>query len=170
MKRGVKMAETYRIWIKKGDIEIEVEGDKDFVEKHIKEFKGELQKVTEKALPEEKSVSQVTEKKEEIKLENLSLAEFYKMKQPKDHNETVVVFSYWLMIKEGKEEIRPKDIGECYSKIGIRKPTNIPHTMKILASGRKAYLSKTEKRGIYKIGMYGKELVEKELPRKSDKQ
>lgn len=36
--------QTYRIKLKYHQDEIEVEGDKEFVEKHIKEFKEELRK------------------------------------------------------------------------------------------------------------------------------
>ena len=162
------MGETYRIRLRKANIEIEVEGDKEFVEKHIEELKKELLKITEETPSQEKTVSTIVER-EEKELEDISLAEFYKKKQPKDHNEIVVVFAYWLTVKESKEEFRPKDIEKCYSRIGIKKPTNIPQTMKTLASGTKAYLIKTEKRGIYKISMLGKDLVEKELPHKSEK-
>ena len=169
MKGGIKMTDTYRIRLKKANTEIEVEGDKEFVEKHIEELKEELLKITEEISSQEKTVGAIAER-EEKKLENLSLAEFYKMKQPKDHNEIVVAFAYWLTVKENKEKFRPKDIDECYSKIGIKKPKNIPQTMKILASGDKAYLIKTGERGIYKVGMFGKEFIEKELPRKSEKQ
>jgi len=42
------MTDTYRIRIKKGNVEIEVEGDKDFVEKHIGELKNELSKFIRK--------------------------------------------------------------------------------------------------------------------------
>ena len=161
--------QNYRIRIKRGEVEIEVEGDKEFVEKHIEEFKKEMPKIAKELPPKEKTVIPETQK-EKVELEGLSLAEFYKQKKPKDHNETVVVFAYWLTVKENKEEFRPKDIEECYSETGIKKLTNIPQTMKILASGVKAYLIKTGKRGLYKIGMLGKELVEKELPHKSEKQ
>ena len=161
--------QNYRIRIKLGEAEIEVEGDKEFVEKHIEKFKKEMPKTAKELPSEEKTVIPETQK-EDVELGKLSLAEFYKMKQPKDHNETVVVFAYWLTEKENKGEFRPKDIEECYTKTGIRKPSNIPQTMKVLARGDKAYLIKTGKRGLYKIGMFGKELVEKELPHKSEKQ
>ena len=161
------MTDTYRIRIKKGNVEIEVEGDKDFVEKHIGELKNELSKFIRK-MPIEDSGKVIEKSNEE--LENISLAEFYKLKSPKDHNETVMVFAYWMTEKEIKKEITPKDINKCYSKIGVSKPVNIPDIMKKLASGKKAYLVKTGKRGFYKISMLGRDLIEKELPRKSEKE
>ena len=161
------MTDTYRIRIKKGNVEIEVEGDKDFVEKHIGELKNELSKFI-REMPIEDG-EKIIEKTNEG-LENISLAEFYKLKSPKDHNETVMIFVYWMTEKENKEEITPKDIDKCYSKIGVPKPANIPDIMKKLASGKKAYLVKTGKRGFYKISMLGRDLIEKELPRKSEKE
>ena len=112
------MTDTYRIRIKKGNVEIEVEGDKDFVEKHIGELKNELLKFIRK-MPIEDSGKVIEKTNEE--LENISLAEFYKLKSPKDHNETVMVFAYWMTEKENKKEITPKDIDKCYSKIGVPK-------------------------------------------------
>jgi len=161
------MTDTYRIRIKNGNAEIEVEGDKDFVEKHIGELKNELLKFIRK-MPIEDSGKVIEKTNEE--LENISLAEFYKLKSPKDHNETVMVFAYWMTEKENKKEITPKDIDKCYSKIGVPKPVNIPDIMKKLASGKKAYLVKTGKRGFYKISMLGRDLIKKELPRKSEKE
>lgn len=160
--------QNYRIKIKLGDVEIEAEGDKEFVEKHIEEFKKEMPNIAKELPPKEKIITPEISK-EEVELEKLSLAEFYKQKLPKDHNETVVVFAYWLTKKENKEEFGPKDIEKCYAQIGVKKPTNVPQTMKILASGDKAYLIKFGKRGIYKISMLGKDLIENELPTKSEK-
>lgn len=160
--------QNYKIRIKLGKVEIEVEGDKEFVEKHIEEFKKEIPKIVKELPSKEKTVIPETQE-EKVELKGLSLVEFYKQKDPKNHNETVVVFAYWLTEKEKKEEFSPKDIENCYSKIGIKKPANVPQIMKILASGGKAYLIKTRERGIYKISMLGKDLIEKELPRKSEK-
>jgi len=154
---------NYRIRIKKGEFEIEVEGDKEFVEKHIEEFKQEMQKAVKEMPPEEKAIIA----KEKIELEGISLAEFYKQKQPKGHNETVVVFAYWLTKRKKQQEFAPKDIVSCYNEIGIAKPANIWQFMKTLAGGRKAHLIRGDKKGIYKLSMTGDEFVEKELPKTS---
>jgi hypothetical protein len=159
--------QNYRIRIKRGEVEIEAEGDKEFVEKHIEEFKKEMPTIAKELPSKEKTIIPETQK-EKVELEGLSLAEFYKQKQPKDHNEIVVVFGYWLTEKENKKEFSPKDIKNCYT-VSPKKPTNVPKTMKTLASSDKAYLIKTEKKGLYKISMSGKDLIEKELPRKSEK-
>lgn len=160
--------QNYKIRIKIGEDEIEAQGDKEFVEKHVEEFKKKMPKIA-KELPRDEKIATPETPKEKVELEGLSLAEFYKQKQPKDHNEEVVVFAYWLTKKEKREEFEPKDIGSCYNEISLPKPTNIPLTMKTLAGGKKAYFIRGDKRGQYKLSMTGKEFVEKELPRKSEK-
>lgn len=167
------MADTYRIRIRKGDTEIEIEGDKEFVEKHIEEFKEELSQIPEVPLSEGKSISPTIEREEkeqEPKLKDLSLAEFYKIKQPKDHNETVVVFAYWLTKKENKEEFKTGDISKCYDVARITKPKNTTQHIQRAASGKKAWLTTGYKKEYYKLTLTGEELVEKELPHKSEKQ
>ena len=160
--------QNYRIRIKLGEVEIEVEGDKEFVEKHIEEFKKEMPKIA-KELPSKKTVTPEIQK-EKDELERLSLAEFYKMKQPKDHNETVVVFAYWLRKKEGEEEFKTRDISNCYDTTRIQKPKNITQHIQAVASGKKAWLTGGSKKGFYKLTLTGEDFVEKELPHKSEKQ
>jgi len=148
----------YRIRIKSGEVEIEAEGDKDFVEKHIEEFKKEMPGIANE-LPSKEVTQEIPGKR--VELERLSLAEFYKQKQPKDHNVTIVVFAYWLTKHENQREFTPKAIEACYGQIAIPKPSNIPQFMKTLASGKKAYLQRGDRRGQYKLSMTGEEFVEK---------
>jgi acylphosphatase len=49
--------QNYRIRIKHGEVEIEAEGDKEFVEKHIEELKKEMPKIAKELLPKEKIVT-----------------------------------------------------------------------------------------------------------------
>jgi len=158
--------QKYRIRIKLNEVEIEVEGDREFVEKHIEEFKKEMSKSIRELPPKEKMTPPETSK-DKSELEGLSLAEFYKQQQPKDYNEQVVIFSYWLTKKEGKLEFEPKDIDNCFAKTAIDKPKNIPQYMKVLSGGKKAYLTKGDKRGQYKLSITGRNFVEKELPSKN---
>lgn len=159
--------QIYRIRIKFGEVEIEAEGDKEFVEKHIEEFKKEMPKIAKELPPKEKTVTSETQK-ERVELEGLSLAEFYKQKQPRDHNETVVVFAYWLTKKEKKGEFKTKDITACYDGARIPKPKNATQHVQAVASGKKAQLTAGSKRGYYKLTLTGEDFVEKELPRKSE--
>lgn len=145
------MAENYRFRFKQGEVEFEIEGDKEFVEKHIKVFEKEMPKIP----------------KDRVELETFSLVEFYKLKQPKDHNETVVVFAYWLTKKDQQEEFKPRDITACYDGAKIPLPKNVQQHVSAMASGKKAYLTAGTKNGWYKLTLTGEDFVEKELPRKS---
>jgi len=156
--------EKYRIRIKLENNEIEAEGDKEFVEKWIEEFKQEMPKYPERISPIEKIA--IPEKPSgKPDLEKLSLAEFYQEEDPKNFNETFLVFAYWLQNKEGKSEFTPKDIKACYKIINLKTPANVPDVCRRLAGGKKAYFIK-EKKGIYKLSMRGEEFVEKSLPNK----
>jgi len=162
------MTEKYRIRIKQGEVEIEVEGDKEFVEKHIEKFKEEIPNSTKELPPEEKTVIPESPPRAKLEIEKLSLAEFYKQKQPKDHNETVVVFAYWLTKKENKEEFPTKDISSCFDVARISKPKNVTQHIKAVSSGKKAFLTTGSKKGLWKLTLTGEEFVEKELPRKGE--
>jgi hypothetical protein len=159
------MAEqNYRIRIKLGEIEIEAEGDKEFVEKHIEEFRKEMPKIS-KELPSKEKPILPEIPREEVELEHLSISEFYKQRQPKDNNETVVVFAYWLTKKERKEEFKTVEISACFSNAGVPKPRNVTQHMKMASSGKKAFLMKGSKKGLWKLTITGEKFIE-ERPRK----
>lgn len=141
--------------------------DKEFVEKHIEEFKKERPEIA-KELPSKEKTAIPETQKEKVELEGRSLAEFYKQKNPKDHNETVVVFAYWLTKNGEKEEFKAKDIIDCYDETRISKPTNVSQHIRAVSSGRKAYLTAGSENGRYKLTLSGEDFVEKELPRKSE--
>lgn len=60
--------QNYRVRIKLGEVEIEAEGDKDFVEKHIEEFKTEMPKIA-RELPS----------KEDLRIQYQQCIEQYRM-------------------------------------------------------------------------------------------
>ncbi|MEM3580195.1 MAG: hypothetical protein QXH40_04985 [Candidatus Bathyarchaeia archaeon] len=145
------MTETsYRFKYKKGDFEIEIQGDKEWVEKKFKEVMGE--KIIEpatliakvKALPD-------------------SLVEFLKIKgDPKEHIDRIIVFSYWLFYKENLKSYNVDDIERCYDETRIAKPTNIHAFMNDLQA--KGYLKPAgEKDGkkAWVVTRTGEEYVEK---------
>jgi len=154
--------QNYRIRIKLGEVEIEAEGDKEFVEKHIEEFKKEMPKIAK-----EKIVTPETPK-EEVEMKKISLAEFYKQKNPKTNVEVALTVAYYLLFHDRKGEVTNKEIKEATDKIGF-KITNIAHTLKEAAKGKKAYLIKGSKRGSWKITGEGKRFVEEEIPHKGEK-
>ncbi len=156
----------YKIRIKQNGVEIEVEGDKEFVEKHIEEFKKEIPKIAKGlSLKKKPVVSEIP--KEKLELEKLSLAEFYKRKQPKEDLEVALTIAYYFRFHNGKEEFSNKQIKKETQNL-IHKLSNIPGTLKNAASGKKAYVTKVSK-GKWKLTLDGEELVEKKLPKISEK-
>lgn len=103
---------TYRIRVRKGDSEVEVEGDKQWVEDKFKE------------LTIEKSYAPIAS---EARAETIpsTLVEFLEAKgNPQKHTELVIVFAYWLLKVEKMETFNVKDIITCYDKTRRVKPSN----------------------------------------------
>jgi len=154
----------YKMRIKKQDVEIDVEGDKKFVEKHIEKLKKEIFEIEKKPSKETGTIS-FDNKKGKLELEKLTLPEFYKQKNPNTHDEACVVFAYWLTKKEKKSEFKIKDISGCFKNANIPKPTNVRQHVVRMASGKKAYLAGGGGKGMYKLTLFGEEFVEKQLPK-----
>ncbi|MEM0314371.1 MAG: hypothetical protein QXQ41_07485, partial [Candidatus Bathyarchaeia archaeon] len=108
------MTETnYKIRYRKGDLEIELQGDKEWVENKFKDFIGE--KIFE-------PIALVAGTKTLLD----SLVEFLKSKgDPKEHIDRILVFSYWLFYKENIKSYNVDDIAKCYDETRITKPANI---------------------------------------------
>lgn len=103
---------TYRIRVKKGDLEVEVEGDKQWVEGKFEE------------LTSEKSYASVTVESHAQAMPN-TLVEFLEAKgNPQKHTELITVFAYWLLKAERMENFNVKDIISCYDKTRRAKPSN----------------------------------------------
>lgn len=103
---------NYKIRFRKGDFEVEVQGDQVWVEKTFKELTTEKfqvaieKKVVAVGMPE-------------------TLGEFLDQKgNPKKHTEKVAVFAYWLFEVEKMESFNVKDIVDCYNKTRLVKPRN----------------------------------------------
>ncbi|HDD44125.1 MAG: hypothetical protein DRO88_12250 [Promethearchaeia archaeon] len=164
----------YRIKINLKSGEIEVEGDKEFVKGEMKNLINEIKNFLET----EPSI-QVLQKSERIQkthaykepahvAENLtygSFAEFYKVLSPKKGQDKILVAAYWLDVKEGMKEIKPKDVENLLKNARITPPKSIGRDMSILASGKKAVLLKL-KRGVYSVSDTGRKQIEDILKEK----
>lgn len=108
------MNETnYRIKYRKGDLEVEVQGDKDWVEKKFEELTS-------------KEISIVEAKREEAKGIPETLGEFLEAKgNPKKHRDITAVFAYWLFKVEKMESFHAQDIEVCYDLTRKTKPKQI---------------------------------------------
>ena len=110
----------YRIKIKKGDLEIEVQGDKKWVEAKFKELSDEMKSIklvdfTQPPTPSDPTPSGLPD----------SISEFLKQKgSPKTHTDRAMVFSYWLSKKKNTFSYNSVDIDQCFQEALIAKPAN----------------------------------------------
>lgn len=103
---------TYKMKFRKGDFEIEVQGDKEWVEVKFKELISEDFRAS---LPMELIKGEMPE----------TLVEFLDSKgNPKKHTDVVAVYAYWLFKKEGFQSFNVKDIIDCYDKTRRVKSKN----------------------------------------------
>jgi hypothetical protein len=107
---------TYRIKYRNGDFEVEVQGDKTWVEAKFKEL------TTPETSPKVETIVKRTAETEELPE---SLAEFLnQLGNPSLHTTLVVVFGYWLIHKEKYQSFNVKDVEKCYSETRIATSAN----------------------------------------------
>jgi len=115
---GLEMIESnYLIRYKKGEIEIEVQGDKDFVEEKFKELIS--LKLTASAKEQAGVTSTPTESGKQ-----LSLVEFIRNKNPKSHGDKILTFGYYLKTFRNFHSFNLDDIEECYREARIPRTKN----------------------------------------------
>jgi hypothetical protein len=119
-----------RIKYRKGDFEVEIEGDKSWVE-------AEFRELTEfEPTKPPTAASPVTS----IPLPQESLADFMKsMESPTKHNAIVVLFGYWLFHKGGQNSFNLKDIEKCCDE-----------TRMVESSNTSQYMNDAEDQGYFK--------------------
>jgi len=141
---------NYRLKYRKGDFEVDVQGDKTWVENKFKELtEGKLIGL-EELPPETKGLP-------------TSLVEFIRAKgNPSKHPDITIVFSYWLHKKEEMSSYNVDDIEKCYDETRISKPKNIGDLMNRVQG--KGYLmpasEKKEGKKAWVITRTGEEYVE----------
>lgn len=103
----------YRIKLRQGDFEVEVQGDKDWVEAKLKEFTTQETVISAVKTTKEKSMPE-------------TLGEFLDLKgDPSKHTDSIAVFAYWLFKIENMAAFNVQDILNCYDKTRKPKPTNV---------------------------------------------
>jgi hypothetical protein len=140
----------YKIKVRKGDFEIEVQGDREWVEAKLKEltreeFQVPLAKMETIGMP-------------------ATLVEFLEQKgNPQRHTALVAVFAYWLLKAEKTESFNAKDIVSCYDRTRRVKPTNPNQIINTNVRSNLFAVAKEKKEG-YKAWFLthtGEEFVEK---------
>lgn len=103
----------YKIRVRRGDFEVEIEGDKEWVESKYKEL------TTVKIAippPEATKTGSLPE----------TLGEFLDLKgNPSKHTDSVAVFAYWLFRGDNMATFNVQDILGCYDKTRKVKPSNV---------------------------------------------
>lgn len=103
---------NYRIRIRKGEFEVEVQGDKQWVEQKFEELTSEEKQTTFTLSTSEGQTPK-------------TLGEFLEMKNnPQKHTELVAVYAYWLLKAEKQQSFNVKDILLCYDMTRRGKPKN----------------------------------------------
>jgi hypothetical protein len=120
IKGGAKMLESqYLMRFKKGDLEIEVQGDKAFVEEKFKEMLMLKPMETQKGPPASSSIQPLEEGGKKI-----SLAEFLKTKNPRSHGDKILVLGYYLEKAKGYPSFNLDEIEACYMEARLPKTKN----------------------------------------------
>lgn len=150
-----------KISIKRGDVEISIEGDVKFVEKHLSVLKKEFfarhpKPVTEETLEDNVEVP--------VTPDGGSLLNFYNEKKPQTHYDKIVTFAYYLMENAGKKAFSADDIGESY--LELRKITKMPGSLKATLQDtfRNTGYIKRAKKGHFELTPVGINYVNHQLP------
>jgi|GEM_PF-58240 len=165
LKRRLDMERTgYYLKLRIDSSEIEVAGDKDFVEEKYKEFKEQMMSrkhpspepmVEEKQKVIEPATSKITE----------DFVSFYHKVEPKDGSDTVLTAVYYMQQKDGRESVKTREIAKFLKDHGI-KLSNTSAYVKHLGSIKKGDLISTGKVGkesSYKLSLSGKKKIEEKL-------
>jgi hypothetical protein len=112
------MSETnYRIKYKKGDFEVDVQGDKSWVETKFSE------------LTSKEVVVASAKVQERAKTMPSSLGDFLETKGAGKQTDDTAVFAYWLLKSESVESFNANDMLNCYERTRKTKPKNINATI-----------------------------------------
>ena len=114
-------------------MEIEVQGDKAFVEGKFKELLELKQEVHLKETPVSPSIHSTNETGKKM-----SLAEFLKSKNPQGHDDKILVFGYLIEVIEKSSSFNVDDIKKCYQQAKIPPTKNIPTYTTLLT--KKGYI------------------------------
>jgi len=115
---------NYRIKYRKGDFEVDVQGDKEWVEKKFEELTTKEITIVGAKAPKIEGV-----KIGKVALPS-SLSEFVKQKgSPSKHIDLVSIFGYWLFHKKNVKMFSTKDIASCYADARIPESANISQEM-----------------------------------------
>jgi hypothetical protein len=162
------MAEqNYKIRFKIGGSEIEVEGDKTFVDEKFSVLLKELKSNPTKEIPSEPNLQQKTVESISISSptgQKLNIKELIANKKPSGALQVAVVVAYYLLRNEGKNTFTDEDLRKIWIASGCKPSKNLLQTMNDCK--QKHGWFDLVSRGTYQITDHGLYLVETELPKK----
>ena len=119
----------YKMKVKIGENEIELVGDKKWVEEKLSEFKEliisqQLSEVRQKPIPASPVQNVSSTKMPE------TISQFYREKgEPRNHVDKVMLWAFWLTKVEQMDTYNITDILRCYDDARVKQPRNINDIM-----------------------------------------
>lgn len=152
------MSNHYRIRIKKGVIEFEVEGDKEFVEEKYEEFKTETENLP---ISNTGNIKNLTHQELHPILKH-SIQKIYKSLSLKTNLERILFFGYWISEVDGKKEFSIDDVMKYFTKFGLSKPKGAKRDFLKLVNLKGHFISGSNE-DLYSISYDGRNYIEEKL-------
>ena len=165
----------YRLKVKNGETEIEIEGDKAFVKHYFSEVSSFIstgRKIKIKAMGRppvkgkrgrkrgrrakgKSSKKAPKPKKEKIDLKQLPLEKILELAKSKKESDRILFMAYIVNKINRKREFRSKDIINLYKEYEIQPPKRMDYYLRRLGGEENGYLAYGRRKGRYKISDTG---------------
>lgn len=152
------MSNNYRIRIKKGLIEFEVEGDKEFVEEKYEEFKTETKNMP---ISNTENIKNLTHQEEHPILKH-SIQKIYKNFGLKTNLDRILFFAFWILKAEDTEEFTINNVMEYFDQFRLRKPAKPKRDFTTLVNIR-GHLNYGSSEDFYSVSYDGINYIEEKL-------
>jgi hypothetical protein len=149
------MSEIYRIRVKRGDLEVEVESsDRDYVETKLNQY------LDAERSPEPPTAEPGPNIRGERSRRPVSVREFVKQVDPEKKNEVAATVAYFLEYHAAPlvEEWKPDDIGDKFADARKPKPANMRDLLI-----KSDYFMEGREKGMYRLSETGVNWVEGRL-------
>lgn len=150
---------NYRIRIKKGEYEFEVEGDKEFVKELFEEFGAKIEKVSESTI---KPIQPIISQEEEPIYKKYSVQKVYKNLKLKTNLDRILFFAYWMLKADDTEEFSINNIMEYFDQFRLRKPAKPKRDFTTLVNIR-GHLNNGSNEDFYSVSYDGINYIEENL-------
>lgn len=151
---------NYRIRIKKGEIEFEVEGDKEFVKELYEEFETKTDNISG---ANTENIQSKTGQEEQSIVKKYSIIQIYKSMKLKTNLDRILFFAYWMLKKDDKKEFSIKDIMDYFDQFGLRKPENPKRDFTKLVSIKRGHLNTGSSDAFHSLSFDGINCIEEKL-------